>query len=87
MLPNEWCQYLRQFGQHITYSVMSYQTPVAWVMRDGRVIVPPVRYSQTTGRHMQALGVRWSPAVVDTDVGPAPEATDARLGSAEDVAA
>ena len=60
-------RYIRQFRAGIVYTVMSYRTPIAWVMRDGRVIVPPIRHSQTTGRHLRALGVRYSPAVVDTE--------------------
>lgn len=68
MLPNEWVRYVRQFGRHIVYTAMSYQTPVAWVMDDGRVIVPPVSYSQTTGRHMRALDQRWSEPVEDQAV-------------------
>lgn len=64
-LTNEWVRYIRQFGRGITFVAMSYATPIAWVMVDGRVIVPPVRYSQTTSRHLRALGVSWSPAVRD----------------------
>lgn len=66
-LTNEWVQYIRQFRSGIVFTAMSYQTPVAWVMADGRVIVPPLKHSQTTQRHIRALGVRYSPAVVDTE--------------------
>lgn len=62
-LTNDWCLYIHQFRRWITYTVMSYQTPIAWVMRDGRVIVPPLKHSVTTQRHIRALGVRYSPAV------------------------
>ena len=66
-LTIEWVRYLQQFGRHIVFTAMSYYTPVAWVMRDGRVIVPPLKHSVTTQRHMRALGVQRSPAVVDTE--------------------
>lgn len=67
-LPRVWVNYIQQFSYMITYTVRSYQTPIAWAMRDGRVIVPPVSYSQTTGRHQRMLGLRQSPPiVVDTD--------------------
>ena len=57
-----WVAYIRQFRDQIVYSVVSYDTPIAWVMRDGRVIVPPAWYSQTTSRHVSALRLRYSPA-------------------------
>jgi hypothetical protein len=63
-LTNVWANFIRQFRDEIVYTVMSYYTPVAWVMRDGRVIVPPIRHSVTTQRHIRALGVRYSPEVV-----------------------
>lgn len=65
-LTNEWVRYIRQFGRHIVYTAMSYHTPVAWVMVDGRVIVPPIKHSPTTQRHMRSLGVPFSEPVVDT---------------------
>jgi hypothetical protein len=35
----------------IVYTVVSYQTPIAWVRADGRMVMPPVTYSATTTRH------------------------------------
>jgi hypothetical protein len=35
----------------ISYVVYSYATPIAWVLKNGEVIVPAVRYSVTTSRH------------------------------------
>lgn len=39
---------------HIVYTVMSYATPIAWVVkRDGetRTVIPNVTYSRTTSTH------------------------------------
>jgi len=35
----------------IVYSVWSYATPIAWLVEGEGWIVPPVKYSRTTGRH------------------------------------
>lgn len=32
----------------IAYTVLSYSTPIAWVTREGTVIIPETKYSQTT---------------------------------------
>jgi len=42
----------------IAYTVLSYETPIAWVRADGRMVMPPVTYSPTTTRH-QNLCRRW----------------------------
>ena len=46
------------------YAVWSYETPIAWVRKDGTVFMPPLRYSQTTTRHQnlaaRALGVSFT---------------------------
>lgn len=46
------------------YLVRSYETVIAWVLPGGTVIMPPVRYSQTTTQHQhltaRALGVSFS---------------------------
>jgi hypothetical protein len=34
-----------------TYTVMSYDTPIAWVTRAGLVRIPDVKYSPTTTQH------------------------------------
>lgn len=61
-LPRMWQNFHRQFEAFICYTVWSYQTPIAWVMRSGEVVVPPVRYSPTTSRHAQTLRLEFSPA-------------------------
>lgn len=38
----------------ILYTVVSYETPIAWLTVEGWK-VPGVRYSQTTGRHQSAV--------------------------------
>ncbi len=35
----------------ITYVVMSYNTPIAWVLDDGTKVIPAVKYSVTTSNH------------------------------------
>jgi hypothetical protein len=35
----------------VAYVVWSYETVVAWVVDDGRIAFPPVRYSNTTTQH------------------------------------
>lgn len=35
----------------ITYTVLSYATPIAWVTREGTVIIPDASYSNTTTHH------------------------------------
>ena len=39
----------------ITYTVLSYRTPIAWVLDDGQVIIPDVKYSITTTGHQGLL--------------------------------
>ena len=43
-------QYLADWND-ITFTVLSYATPIGWVLADGTVRIPEVRYSQTTTRH------------------------------------
>lgn len=35
----------------LVYTVKSYDTPIAWVHRDGTVVIPAVKYSNTTTNH------------------------------------
>lgn len=35
----------------VVYTVYSYGTPIAWVLRGGRVRIPNLRYSVTTTNH------------------------------------
>ena len=36
------------------YTVLSYDTPIAWITQDGTVRQPAVKYSQTTTQHQYA---------------------------------
>ena len=47
-----------------TYVVYSYDTPIGWVTRDGRYVVPAQRYSQTTGKHQSILSRAWPDRLV-----------------------
>ncbi len=46
------------------YAVWSFETPIAWTYENGGVMMPPVRYSNTTTEHQysvaRALGVRFA---------------------------
>ena len=51
-LPAEW----RALVIHSQYVVRSYETPIAWIDPDsGDVVMPPVRYSNTTTQHQDAV--------------------------------
>lgn len=60
-LPEEWCTLIRKQRDEVFYAVMSYKTPIAWVLpeRDhedrDRVIIPDVEYSPTTLGHQRLL--------------------------------
>lgn len=49
---------------HIAYTVVSYHTPIAWVLNDGQVRVPDVRYSATTTQHQSMCRVHLNRARV-----------------------
>lgn len=50
-------KYRKQFDK-ADYAVWSYETPIAWVEREsGLIVIPPVRYSNTTTQH-QYLAAR-----------------------------
>ena len=47
-----------EYDRHmITYTVLSYGTPIAWVLTDGTVKVPDVAYSRTTHGHQHLCRV------------------------------
>ncbi len=52
-LPTEYVDsYRKAAGDgEILYTVLSYQTPIAWVLVGGEVIIPDTRYSVTTTHH------------------------------------
>lgn len=39
----------------IDYVVVSYRTPIAWVMHDGTVVIPAEKYSVSTSRHQNVV--------------------------------
>ena len=55
-LPEPWRSvFMLDHVDGIAYVVWSYETPIAWVKRDGKVIRPDVRYSRTTSKHQGTL--------------------------------
>lgn len=40
-----------QRAGRIHYSVWSYNTPIAWLVEGEGWVIPPVKYSHSTGRH------------------------------------
>jgi hypothetical protein len=51
------------------YIIYSYETPIAWVTLAGEVVIPAIKYSQTTSRHATVARrglARLSPAHVKT---------------------
>ncbi len=57
-----WLGYLpAEFSEDIAlaeYVVMSYDTPIAWVI-DGEKFIPDVGYSLTTGQHQYLVKAAW----------------------------
>lgn len=43
----------------LVYVVMSWYTPIAWVLEDGTRVVPQRRYSKTTTRQQRAVRRAW----------------------------
>lgn len=41
----------------VAYTVVSYGTPIAWVTREGMVIIPDAKYSVTTTHHQNLCRV------------------------------
>lgn len=68
----------REQAAQASYTVFSYETPIAWVV-DGEAHVPDVGYSPTTGQHQYtaagALGVDFRPGRNRTTVRIPPNAT------------
>ncbi|SEB60383.1 hypothetical protein [Streptomyces melanosporofaciens] len=54
-LPPHWLEQYIEDGADITYTVLSYRTPIAWVLRCGAVVIPDVKYSRTTSGHQELL--------------------------------
>lgn len=54
-LPEPWATMYAVSAGDITYTVLSYLTPIAWVLDDGTVVIPPVKYSITTSGHQSTV--------------------------------
>jgi hypothetical protein len=52
-LPGDWGGVYASFRRtnEIRYTVLSYETPIAWVTTSGDVYLPSVKYSRTTSAH------------------------------------
>ena len=49
-------------GEHIVYTVLSYDTPIAWVLDDGTYVLIEGRITPTTARHQETARLaleRW----------------------------
>lgn len=62
IMPKDWADTYRAEGDNIVFTVVSYDTPIAWVLADGTEVKPPVKYSVTTSKQQGRL---WSPAAED----------------------
>lgn len=56
-LPEPWRTLLNRHNTagQIAYVVLSYATPIAWVLVDGTHVIPDVKYSVTTSRHQSLV--------------------------------
>ncbi len=54
-LPADYAATYWEQSDQIVYTVWSYNTPIAWVLDDGTVVQPPVKYSVTTSKHQGML--------------------------------
>lgn len=50
-MPAEVADLYRSHRDRIAYTVVSYATPIAWVLTDETVVQPAVKYSVTTSNH------------------------------------
>jgi hypothetical protein len=72
-LPPEWAERYRADEQATVYTVISYRTPIAWVLESGEVVIPDAKYSRTTTGHQ---GLLYALKLKAGD----PESLDARSG-------
>ncbi|MEU6379263.1 hypothetical protein [Streptomyces sp. NPDC046909] len=61
-LPSSRQEKYRADRDEIIYTVLSYQTPIAWALRSGEIVVPDVKYSRTTAGHQSLLYALRQPA-------------------------
>lgn len=52
-LPLEWERIYND--SDVAFTVLSYGTPIAWVLTNGEEVKPSVKYSVTTSRHQGRL--------------------------------
>jgi len=52
-MPDDFAREYRKAASanEIVYTILSYGTPIAWVLSDGTEVKPPVKYSVTTSKH------------------------------------
>jgi hypothetical protein len=50
-MPEHYANLYNATRAQIIYTVMSYATPIGWVLDTGDVVIPDTRYSVTTSRH------------------------------------
>lgn len=67
-LPSEWRELAQEHERAglVEYVVLSYGTPIAWVLTDGTAVVPAVKYSVTTSKaqgYVRAGLLRRAPVV------------------------
>ena len=61
-LPEAWADVYKRDGEHITYTILSYDTPIAWVLDDGTYVLIEDRITPTTARHQETARLaleRW----------------------------
>jgi hypothetical protein len=54
-LPEEWRKVWDK--SRVMYTIMSFDTPIAWLKGTGEWVVPPVSYSTTTSRQQTIMRV------------------------------
>jgi hypothetical protein len=56
-LPEPYLQMLLSADKagEVEFVVMSYRTPIAWILKNGLVMVPEVTYSFTTSQHQRIV--------------------------------
>ncbi|GAA0505282.1 MULTISPECIES: hypothetical protein [Streptomyces] len=54
-LPPRWRDQYIEDAAEVMFTVLSYRTPIAWVLRCGAVVIPNVKYSRTTSGHQALL--------------------------------
>jgi hypothetical protein len=56
-LPEVHTQELRGMDRAgmVAFIVMSYRTPIAWILKSGTLVMPDVKYSVTTTQHQEIV--------------------------------